>query len=534
MIKIISAKSLRATSWALALFIYVSVRAGAASPGAADALRQAAAKGDVAAVAALLTQKPDVDARNADAETALMLAAQLGHLDVVNALLDAGANVNALNKDHQTALIDASDQGRSAVARCLLDKGADLSVKDIFGMTALLWATHNGDTATIQALLDKGADPLVTANDGFTSLMGTAHAGDLALTQLFLDKGNDINAAMKISGLTPLILATAYGQPEIVSLLLSRHADTQRTEKNGHTALLSAITSHHEAIIPLLRAGGAKPSEADSRVLLAAALNNHLTLVKQLLEIGGDVNTKDKQGMTALMVASGSGRTDAKDLPLVQALLDGGADPNAVSLQGITSLSSAALAGRAATTRMLLAHHANINSQRGGLISPLLTLAVTRTPFPQEDARGTVIALLDGGAQINAQDKRGQTALLQALFGRRTDLARLLLARGASPAVADEEGNTALMVAAEVGLPDVVRVILTKDHAVNRKDKQGRTALARSHGPITIEAATAGPPKPGSTLFSPNSPLSNDTDPHEIDMGRTQAAHILRAAGGKE
>ncbi len=42
-----------------------------------------------------------------------------------------------------------------------------------------------------------------------------------------------------------------------------------------------------------------------------------------------------------------------------------------------------------------------------------------------------VTALLDGGADVNARDENGMTALMQAVKGNHTDTVRVLLARGA-------------------------------------------------------------------------------------------------------
>ncbi len=435
-----------------------------------------------------------------------MLAAQNDHLAIVQELLTAGATVDTFNKYHEDALFYAADRDYADVVQCLLEKGSD---------------------------------PSTIGPDGCTPLQLAAHVGDLAMAEHLLDKGADINAARKKTGLTPLILATAYGHPEVVSLLLSHHADMQKTEQQGHTALFSAITSHHEAIIPLLKAAGAKPSEADSLALLSVVINNRPDLAKQFLDIGVDANYKDPHGFTALLLAASPGRTDAQALPLVQTLIDGGADVNTTNSTGQTSLLAAALSGKAATVRLLLEHRANVNAQIMPIGTTALMLATLRVPFPQDDALGTVTALLAGGARIDAQDARGQTALLQALFGRNADAARLLIAHGANTAIANNDGETPLMIAAEVGLPEIVTTILAKKTGVNKKDKKGRTALAWTHGPVSIESIAFGPPPSssppsGGKLFSPNQSLNNASNAQDIDKGRLQAARLLKAAGGKE
>jgi ankyrin repeat protein len=93
-----------------------------------------------------------------------------------------------------------------------------------------------------------------------------------------------------------------------------------------------------------------------------------------------------------------------------------------------------------------------------------------------------------------------------------------LLNRGANVNATDHEGKTALMWAAQNGRQDVVPVLLEKGADVNAKDKKGKTALdlARNYqqehtGALLLKAgANAGkgsespaPGKPGEKLQAP-------------------------------
>jgi hypothetical protein len=90
----------------------------------AAALREAARRGDVSTLRGLLTEKLNVDARDARGRTALMLAVLQGQKEVVNALLAAGADPNAADASGTTPLQAALAGAHSAIAVALEQSGA--------------------------------------------------------------------------------------------------------------------------------------------------------------------------------------------------------------------------------------------------------------------------------------------------------------------------------------------------------------------------------------------------------------------------
>jgi len=88
----------------------------------------------------------------------------------------------------------------------------------------------------------------------------------------------------------------------------------------------------------------------------------------------------------------------------------------------------------------------------------------------------TAKALLSEGADANARDEDGLTALMYAAMYAGADCVELLLARGADPNAKSESDVTALMLA--IGQADKVRLLLAKGAEVNAKRKQGHTALS--------------------------------------------------------
>jgi ankyrin repeat protein len=130
------------------------------------------------------------------------------------------------------------------------------------------------------------------------------------------------------------------------------------------------------------------------------------SLTRKLLSAGANVNVAAKDLMTPLMWAH--------DYALVDLLLDKGARVNARSSHGFT---------------------------------PLMTTVINRN-----DAH-TVGRLASAGANINAVDVDGRTALIHAAESRsdRADVITALLRNGADPTIRDKRGNTALTYAKRNG-----------------------------------------------------------------------------------
>ncbi len=84
-------------------------------------------------------------------------------------------------------------------------------------------------------------------------------------------------------------------------------------------------------------------------------------------------------------------------------------------------------------------------------------------------------SLLSSGADANAKDSDGLTALMYAAMYAGADCVELLLQKGADPNARSKSDVTALMLAS--GQADKVRLLLSKGAQVNAKSKEGHTAL---------------------------------------------------------
>lgn len=152
--------------------------------------------------------------------------------------------------------------------------------------------------------------------------------------------------------------------------------------------------------------------------------HSNFSIVKLLLDTGVcDVDLKNKVGYTAIMLASLSPVEGIMDINVAQRLMELG-DVNARAGQvGQTALHLAVRHGRASTVRLLLANGANINAQDQAGTTALISAC----------DRGHIdivrILLEDPDCDINLTDKGGRSALSLATQASHTEIADLLRAR---------------------------------------------------------------------------------------------------------
>lgn len=100
-------------------------------------------------------------------------------------------------------------------------------------------------------------------------------------------------------------------------------------------------------------------------------------------------------------------------------------------------------------------------------------------------------ALLDQGADVNAANTGGWTALMLASQNGHTDIAQALIMRGANLNLVNGGGTTALMWASEKGYLDIVVFLIAGNVELDKKDHNLETALmlASKNGHSSIVSA---------------------------------------------
>ena len=97
-------------------------------------------------------------------------------------------------------------------------------------------------------------------------------------------------------------------------------------------------------------------------------------------------------------------------------------------------------------------------------------------------------SLIEQGADANASDRHGKTALHYAVEHGQTDIMQWLISNGADANVPDRKGNTALHIASDYGSQSAVKILLPMIHDLNTGNEWGSTALhyAAAYGHIEV------------------------------------------------
>jgi TPR repeat protein len=106
----------------------------------ADELTDAAWRGQLDRVRALIQLGLDADARDANGDTALARAASRGHAAIIEVLLAHGAQIDAPLPDDMSPIMLAAREGRDDTLETLIAHGADVRRSQRNGATALGWA----------------------------------------------------------------------------------------------------------------------------------------------------------------------------------------------------------------------------------------------------------------------------------------------------------------------------------------------------------------------------------------------------------
>jgi ankyrin repeat protein len=254
------------------------------------------------------------------------------------------------------------------------------------------------------------------------------------------------------------------------------------THDNGREDDVKPSTPEQQITIPnedrplgntLLTLEGQIPaSDPGPYHLFIAASEGDDYAVHYLLHFGASPNIKFENGKTALHAA-----VECASANTVRALLEGGASTEFQDSDGWTpiffAVSDGDTPGRLDIAKMLYAHDANLNARSLLKTTPLLIAA-------QSGCIRVVSWLLKQGADISAQDARGNTALHKALKGSHTATALLLIKKGADFEVENREGDRAAHWAAYIGAVDVVTALMFKSAKLDAPNLDEETPLFRA------------------------------------------------------
>ena len=407
-------------------------------------------------------------------------AALKGDLVTAKKLIEGGANIKGIEADK--AMQCAVKSNSYDVLKYLLENGGDPNARDSYGRTLLMNSANNGNVKLVNLILSFGADPNAKDAQGKNALMSVDGEDFLSILHILRDWGANIddkdnyglNAAMKfVKSLTPLTL----------DFCLERGSNPNLKDRRGNTALMhlawwtqyDLVYSGYEEILAAkvlsLKKYGADMNSKNSigmTALMYAAGWDHLPILEALIESGARIDIRDNLGRTALTWAARVG----SDSKIVKRLLREGSQ---------IGLAEAMLLKDYKKVKHKLANGDNIKVF-GPYNDNLLMMAA-------EDVQLDLVQdVLKRGAEVNARDREGMTALMLAVAGRkrnsipggstyfdvneraiRMEIIQLLLTRHANPNLRNRVKDTALSLSEESKFTLAIEALLS--HGIKPKPK---------------------------------------------------------------
>ena len=466
--------------------IQALVQAGAdarsATTAGATALMLAAASGRVDAVKTLLAAGAEVDAREpARQETALMFAVANNRVDVAALLIASGADVKVTSKvidltgqtnpDEEEFLraqqaqraggraaatpatpAPSPDAGRGASARGEAPEGGRGNARgggrggggrgpDVAGVTRQFRFAE-----------------LVRAQGGLSPLHFAARHGYMDMSRLLLTSGSDLNQRTA-DGTTPLLMALINGHFDLAKELLDRGADPRLASDNGVTPLYAVLNVQWapKTLYPQPRAyTQQKLSHIDMlRALLTKGVDVNARLKKKVWYSGYnfDLSGVDEIGATPFWRAA-----YASDLEAMKLLAAHGADPEIPTMKP---------AGR----------------PRPGDAGAREDVADV-SGRPAVPTGGFGVPPLHAAAGVGYGEGYAANSHRNAPYGWMPAVKYLLEELGADVNARDHDGNTALHHAAARGDNEMILYLVSQGADVMAVNRSGETTVDMANGPV--------------------------------------------------
>jgi ankyrin repeat protein len=469
-------------------------------------LMMAAEQGHATVIAALLTGGADPKAANNLGTTPLMLAAASGNPQAVTTLVENGAEIEAKEKTFgQTPLMFAAATNRVDAIKALVKAGANLkatskvnNVGNLSGQEQEFLASASGSgnqaggtgqgragqvvapgaTQPAAAAAQGGGggrrgggggqpgvdrpyfyNELIGTQGGHTALMLAARSGFTDAVKTLVAAGADVNQNSVGDKTSPMLIAAINGHFDLAKWLLDQGANPNAASENGVTPLYAAlnVTWAPRALYPQPRAFNQQQI-------------TYLDFMKALLEKGADPNRRltkkvwyseynfdlagvDEIGATPFWRAAFAG-----DVPAMQLLFDHGADPNIYTMRP---------AGR----------------------RPLGDAGAARevkdvSGVPPIAIGGPGIPPLQAAAGVGFGEGFAANSHIHSPAGFLPGIKWMVEVAGADVNAADHDGNTALHHAAARGDVDSILYLVSKGADVTKVNREGQTVADMANGPV--------------------------------------------------
>ena len=465
--------------------------------GAYTPLMLAARNGHGPVVTALLKAGAESSVANSTGTTPLMLAAASGDVEAVRSLLEHGADLHAKeNAMEQTAIMFAAAFNRVDAMQLLIEKGADIKAHTkVVNLTALsdpreeafrqaqaqqaAPAAGAGQPAAAAAAPAGGGgrfgppnpnavagrdrqfrfNELVGYQGGLTPLLFAARQGHTDAVKSLVAAGADVNQVSAGDQTSPLLIATINGHFDLAKWLLDQGADPNLASFGGATPLYGVLNVQWapKALYP------------QPRAYLQQQLG-YQDMMTALIEKGADVNARlkmkvwysgynfDLAGVDEIGATPFWRAAYANDVEAMKMLVASGADPHIPTMRP---------AGRPRTGDAA-------DRDTIGDISGL----------PPVPIGGPGVPPLLAAAGVGYGEGFAANSHRYAPTGFLPAIKYLVEELGADVNAVDHEGNTAIHHSAARGDTESILYLVSKGADVTKVSREGKSTADMANGPV--------------------------------------------------